>query len=88
MGKDVDVTLWEKSQDFNNDSSLRDVFDFVAVNQSLHSEFDDFVLGFTSCYSSHSFRLATFPSVFHIALKKTHTWMGVKTSVVIKVWLR
>ena len=31
-----------ESRDFNNDSSLREVFDFVVVNRSLHSEFDDF----------------------------------------------
>ena len=42
LSKDVDVALWMESRDFNNDSSLREVFDFVVVNQSLHSEFDDF----------------------------------------------
>ena len=34
--------IWMESQDFNNDSPLREVFGFVVVNQSLHSEFDDF----------------------------------------------
>ena len=39
---DTDVSLWLESREFNNKPPLRTVYDFVIVNSSLHSEFDEF----------------------------------------------
>ena len=39
---DTDLSLWLESREFNNKPPLRTVYDFVIVNSSLHSEFDEF----------------------------------------------
>ena len=42
LSKDADVALWLDYRNFNGDSPLTDVTDFVIVNSELHDEFDDF----------------------------------------------
>ena len=39
---DTDVALWMECRKFNNRPDLRQVMDFVIVNESQHSEFDEF----------------------------------------------
>ena len=38
----MDVSLWIESREFNSKPPLRKIFDFMIVNSSLHSEFDEF----------------------------------------------
>ena len=42
MSKDVDVSLWVESRNFNNEPPLREILDFVIVTRSLHAQFDEF----------------------------------------------
>ena len=42
LSKDVDVAQWIEYRNYNNEASLREVFDFIIVNPALHAEFDDF----------------------------------------------
>ena len=44
LSKDVDVAQWIEYRNYNkiNEAPLREVFDFVVVNTSLHAEFDEF----------------------------------------------
>ena len=44
LSKDVDVAQWFEYRNYNkiNEAPLREVFDFVVVNTSLHAEFDEF----------------------------------------------
>ena len=39
---DTDVALWMESRKFNKIPELRQVMDFVIVNNSQHSEFEEF----------------------------------------------
>ena len=39
---DTDVALWMECRKFNNRPDLQQVMDFVIVNESQHSEFDEF----------------------------------------------
>lgn len=42
LSKDVDVSFWQDYRAFNGEKPVRDVKDFVIVNNELHEEFDTF----------------------------------------------
>ena len=42
LNKNVDVTLWLESRNFKKYPPLREVHNFVIINEQLHAEFDEF----------------------------------------------
>lgn len=42
LSKDVDVSLWLDSRQFNHDPLLNDTSNFVIIDSKLHKEFDKF----------------------------------------------